>query len=152
MEKLPRYIPIDYAKYAPDIPQAKREAYFGLPRQVQFCKECVMSNQKPNSCYEFEHTPRSQKKTMVIQPDGVCDACHACRDKEVAIDWAAREAQLRELCARLPGAGQRRQGQLLRRAPAEIQIRHAPAYRHLGAAHVHALGLEELSGVDPRRV
>lgn len=100
MEKLPRYIPIDYAKYAPDIPQAKREAYFGLPRQVQFCKECVMSNQKPNSCYEFEHTPRSQKKTMVIQPDGVCDACHACRDKEVAIDWAAREAQLRELCAR----------------------------------------------------
>ena len=104
-----------------------------------------MSNQKPNSCYEFEHTPARRKKTMVIQPDGVCDACHACRDKEVAIDWAAREAAAaravralpqdgRQL--RLPGAGQRRQGQLLRRAPAEIQIRHAPAYRHLGAAHV----------------
>ena len=37
-KKLPRYIPIDCAKYAPDIPQAKREAYFGLPRQVQFAK------------------------------------------------------------------------------------------------------------------
>lgn len=104
MEKLPRYIPIDYAKYAPDIPQAKREAYFGLPRQVQFCKECVMSNQKPNSCYEFEHTPRSQKKTMVIQPDGVCDACHACRDKEVAIDWAAA----RRSCASCARATARR--------------------------------------------
>ncbi len=31
----------------PTFPQAKREAYYGLPRQVQFCKECVMSNQKP---------------------------------------------------------------------------------------------------------
>ena len=33
-----------------------------------------MSNQKPNSCYEFEHTIHSKKKTMVIQEDGVCDA------------------------------------------------------------------------------
>ena len=30
-----------------------------------------MSNQKPNSCYEFEHTINSIKKTMVIQEDGV---------------------------------------------------------------------------------
>ena len=53
MEKLPRYIPIDYSKYAPDIPPEKRETFFGLPRNVQYCKECVMTNQKPNSCYEF---------------------------------------------------------------------------------------------------
>lgn len=28
------------------------------------------------------------KKTMVIQEDGVCDACHACHNKEGKIDWA----------------------------------------------------------------
>ena len=74
MEKMPRYVEIDYSKYAPDLPVEQREAYYGLPKHVQFCKECVMSNQKPNSCYEFEHTIKSIKKTMVIQDDGVCDA------------------------------------------------------------------------------
>ena len=100
MEKLPRYIPIDYSKYAPDIPPEQRETFFGLPRDVRYCKECVMTNQKPNSCYEFEHTIHSKKKTMVIQEDGVCDACHACHNKEGKIDWADRERQLRELCDR----------------------------------------------------
>ena len=81
MEKNPRYVEIDYAKYVPDIPEDQLEAYYGLPKHVQFCNECVMSNQKPNSCYEFEHTIKSIKKTMVIQDDGTCDACHACHNK-----------------------------------------------------------------------
>ena len=99
MEKIPRHIDIDYSKYAPDIPEDQLEAYYGLPKHVQFCKECVMSNQKPNSCYEFEHTIKSIKKTMVIQEDGVCDACHACHNKANGhIDWALREKELRELC------------------------------------------------------
>ena len=99
MEKIPRHVDIDYSKYAPDIPEDKLEAYYGLPKHVQFCKECVMSNQKPNSCYEFEHTINSIKKTMVIQEDGVCDACHACHNKANGhIDWALREKELRELC------------------------------------------------------
>ena len=99
MEKIPRHVDIDYSKYAPDIPEDQREAYYGLPKHVQFCKECVMSNQKPNSCYEFEHTINSIKKTMVIQEDGVCDACHACHNKANGhIDWALREKELRELC------------------------------------------------------
>ena len=99
MEKIPRHIDIDYSKYAPDIPEDQLEAYYGLPKHVQFCNECVMSNQKPNSCYEFEHTIKSIKKTMVIQNDGVCDACHACHNKANGhIDWALREKELRELC------------------------------------------------------
>ncbi len=93
-----RHIPIDYSKFSPDIPQNELEAKFGLPNDVQFCTECVMSNQKPNSCYEFEHKPDSIKKSMHIQADGVCDACHACHDKEVKIDWKLREEQLKELC------------------------------------------------------
>ena len=99
MEKMPRYVEIDYSKYAPDLPVEQREAYYGLPKHVQLCTECVMSNQKPNSCYEFEHTIKSIKKTMVIQEDGVCDACHACHNKaDGHIDWALREKELRELC------------------------------------------------------
>ena len=68
MEKLPRYVEIDYSKYAPDIPEDQLETYYGLPQKVRFCKECVMSNQKPNSCYEFEHTIHSIKKTMPATP------------------------------------------------------------------------------------
>ena len=45
MEKLPRNVEIDYSKYAPDIPEDQLETYYGLPQKVQFCKECVMSNQ-----------------------------------------------------------------------------------------------------------
>ena len=151
MEKMPRYVEIDYSKYEPDIPEDKLEAYYGLPQKVRFCKECVMSNQKPNSCYEFEHTIESKKKTMVIQDDGVCDACHACHNKANGrIDWALREKELRELCGRipeigrqlrLPGARLRRQGQLLRGPSAQIQIRDAPADRDLGPAYLHPLGL-----------
>ena len=98
MQKLPRHLPIHYEDYAPDLAPEQRKAFYGLPKNVQFCRECVMSNQKPNSCYEFEHTIHSKKKTIVIQEDGVCDACHACHNKEGKIDWADRERQLRELC------------------------------------------------------
>ena len=100
MEPYKRYVPIDYAKFAPDLPEAELEARYGLPAHVQFCRECVMSNQKPNSCYEFEHTINSVKKSMHIGEDGVCDACHACRNKVGRIDWEDRERRLRELCDR----------------------------------------------------
>lgn len=92
MQKLPRHLLIHYEDYAPDLAPEQRKAFYGLPKNVQFCRECVMSNQKPNSCYEFEHTIHSVKKTMVIQEDGVCDACHACHNKEGKIDWADRLA------------------------------------------------------------
>jgi N-acetyl sugar amidotransferase len=95
-----RNIDIDYAQFAPEIQQDKLYAKYGLPKNVQFCNECVMSNQKPNSCYEFTHTINSIKKSMRIQPDGVCDACHACHNKEEHIDWNDRESQLVELCNR----------------------------------------------------
>ena len=65
MKKLPRYVPIDYSQYAPEIPDDQRKTFFGLPRDVKFCSSCVMSNQKPNSCYEFEHTIHSYNKVTV---------------------------------------------------------------------------------------
>ena len=53
MEKLPRYVEIDYSKYAPDLPEDQLETYYGLPQNVRFCKECVMSNQNPQNSNAF---------------------------------------------------------------------------------------------------
>lgn len=72
------------------------EAYFGLPKEVQFCTKCVMSNQRPTSTIEFKHTRESKKNTMGFDDKGVCDACRANEQKD-SIDWNEREAKLREL-------------------------------------------------------
>lgn len=98
MKPYPRKTEIDYTQYDESIPDGQQATKFGLPQRVEFCNECVMSNQKPNSCFEFEHTINSVKKTMVIQPDGTCDACHACHDKADKINWEDRERQLQALC------------------------------------------------------
>lgn len=99
MEPLKRHIEIDYSKYASDIKDP--EVMYGLPPEVKFCKNCVMSNQKPNSCREFEHTIKSIKHSMHISEDGECDACKANRMKRDGnIDWAERERELVELCDR----------------------------------------------------
>ena len=49
--------------------------FYGLPAQVQFCRRCVISNQRPNSAVEFKHTRDSQKSTIGFDAEGVCDAC-----------------------------------------------------------------------------
>lgn len=70
---------------------------FNLPEQVIFCTECVMSNQKPNSIPEFNHTvSREGAKYMNINDDGICDACKYHKIKN-QIDWNAREDQLLRL-------------------------------------------------------
>jgi N-acetyl sugar amidotransferase len=75
-------------------------AFFGLPEKVVFCRHCVISNQRPSSTVEFKHRPEEKKATIGFDDSGVCDACryHAIKDRQ--IDWAARDAQLRELCDR----------------------------------------------------
>ncbi len=74
-----------------------RQAMFGLPEQVVFCKRCVMSNQRPASMPEFKHTPdRRGAEYMHIDDEGICDACRQAEIKE-QIDWKVREDQLLEL-------------------------------------------------------
>lgn len=72
------------------------EAYYGLPKEVKFCKKCVMSNQRPASAVEFKHTKDSKKVTMNFDEEGVCDACRTSDQKE-NIDWVEREKQLVDL-------------------------------------------------------
>ncbi|HEY0655309.1 MAG TPA: N-acetyl sugar amidotransferase [Chryseosolibacter sp.] len=72
------------------------EVYYGLPREVKFCKRCVISNQRPASAVEFKHTINSKKTTMNIDEDGVCDACKMA-DVKNQIDWEKREQELVKL-------------------------------------------------------
>lgn len=76
------------------------EVKYGLPREVKFCKKCVISNQRPNSAIELSHNKNSKKQTIHFDEEGICDACRVSEEKHHKIDWAAREEELRELCDR----------------------------------------------------
>lgn len=69
------------------------EAYYGLPKDVVYCKRCVMSNQRPCSYPEFKHKPDRKAPTLNIGEDGLCDACRFADVKE-QIDWKQREEEL----------------------------------------------------------
>ena len=69
---------------------------FGLPEDVQFCKQCVMSNQRPSSSIEFRHTKTHRHRTLVMDETGVCDACNFAKIKD-SIDWDDREKDLLRL-------------------------------------------------------
>ncbi|WP_432240588.1 N-acetyl sugar amidotransferase [Herbaspirillum robiniae] len=98
MDRIPYPKEIDKAAFAPD---AKiTEAKYGLPEQVEFCVHCVISNQRPNSAVEYNHTKDSKKKTIHFDENGVCDACNFAMKKRKGIDWEERERQLMELCDR----------------------------------------------------
>ncbi|KYG64168.1 LPS biosynthesis protein [Bdellovibrio bacteriovorus] len=72
------------------------EVKYGLPREVHYCKKCVMSNQRPASTQEFRHTIESKKVTLNIDENGVCDACRTAEMKN-NIDWKKREDELMAL-------------------------------------------------------
>lgn len=56
---------------------------YGLPKEVKFCKRCVISNQRPRITFDKE---------------GVCSACRYAEKKQNSIDWAKRERELKALC------------------------------------------------------
>lgn len=75
------------------------EARYGLPRQVVFCRRCVMPNQRPCSSVEYRHTARQKHRTLHFDEEGVCDACRVAELKE-RIDWKQREQELLQLLDR----------------------------------------------------
>ena len=88
-----------------DAGPGKREVLYGLPGEVKFCASCVISNQRPNSTVEFQHTSKSAKTTIRFDKHGVCDACRLAETKRTQINWAQREAQLAALCGRYRKSG-----------------------------------------------
>jgi N-acetyl sugar amidotransferase len=78
----------------------KDEVFYGLPGEVRFCKNCVISNQRPNSAVEYKHSKDSKKTTIHFDENGTCDACNLTAQKNHSIDWKSRENELTELCDR----------------------------------------------------
>ena len=76
------------------------EACYGLPEEVIYCRQCVISNQRPNSCVEYKNTKKSRKATIHFDENGICDACNYSQNKKNRINWEDRELRLRELCDR----------------------------------------------------
>jgi len=56
-----------------------------LPKEVQFCRNCVVSNQRPRTKFNEE---------------GICSACQWAREKDFAVDWEKRDQELRALLDR----------------------------------------------------
>lgn len=58
---------------------------YNLPKEVIFCKKCVISNQRPRIKFDKE---------------GVCNACRYAEQKNNVIDWGKREEELWHLLAK----------------------------------------------------
>ncbi len=102
MHAHPARVPLDESRFAAAVNDP--EVKYGLPREVRFCRSCVISNQRPNSAVEFSHTPASKKDTIHFDDEGVCDACRVAERKQSAIDWRARGRELELLCDRFRGS------------------------------------------------
>ena len=81
----------------------KSSTFFGLPKEVIYCKKCVVSNQRPNSAIEFQHTIDSKKDTIIFDKNGVCDACNFAVKKNTEIIWDQKEKELFELAEKYKG-------------------------------------------------
>src|SRR3989338_1316540 len=56
-----------------------------LPKEVKFCKNCIVSNQRPRTQFN---------------KDGICNACEWAYEKDYVVDWEQREHQLKTLLDR----------------------------------------------------
>lgn len=70
------------------------ESYWGLPAVVEFCTRCVLSNQKPQSVNEYEHTANTKKDTIPFDENNVCLACRQMDQINNEVDWEEREREL----------------------------------------------------------
>ncbi len=75
------------------------ETFYGLPPNVEFCSQCVISNQRPSSTVEFG-SDKNDKKSTISFKGGLCSACAFAAEKETNIDWKHRDELLREMLSR----------------------------------------------------
>ena len=87
-------------KFKENLKEYKKETstktMYNLPAKVEFCKTCLMSNQKPAQTVEHRSTEEDQKLTIEFK-DGVCHACRYRKTKEKDIDWEKREHEFKLL-------------------------------------------------------
>lgn len=78
----------------------KRDVLYGLPATVEFCRNCVISNQRPSSTVEFKNSRGEKKSVINFDETGLCSACAYHEEKETSVDWSGREEKLWELLDR----------------------------------------------------
>ena len=94
MEKIKSPPKFNKKEYSTSINNPKN--FYGLPKEILFCKTCSYSNQKPNSEKEYNHNIETPKPTMDFV-DGECSACRMHKIKKT-INWEDRKNELVELC------------------------------------------------------
>ena len=88
--------PVDKEPFRSEHPD---QAFYGLPINVKFCRNCVISNQRPSSTAEFKNDGRGPKRAIHFDDDCICDACRVKEEKS-SINWQQREQELHDLCDR----------------------------------------------------
>ena len=83
---------------------SKNFSAYGLPENVQFCKLCVNSNQKPNPVVEFKNND-NQKSGTGFDDEGICNACNYHKIKK-KINWEKREKELLKVLEIYRGKGE----------------------------------------------
>ena len=68
----------------------------GLPKNILYCKKCVISNQRPSSTVEFKSKKTKKKDTIFFDKEGICDACNFNKIKST-INWSQRDKDLEKL-------------------------------------------------------
>ena len=77
---------------------SKEKPKYGLPKEVKFCKKCVMPNTRPASCNEYKHTSGQKHGYLDFDGEGICSACRFNEAKwDGTIDCAKREKELIKL-------------------------------------------------------
>jgi hypothetical protein len=64
MSLIPNPVSVDFSAF--DASDDDARVMYGLPRYLHFCKKCVISNQRPNSAVEYQHTKASKKATINV--------------------------------------------------------------------------------------
>ena len=71
--------------------------YYNLPSKVFFCKNCVISNQRPSSVPEFKHTRnRDGAHYIEFNEEGVCEGCEqgVIKEKQNYLSYAISSEEL----------------------------------------------------------
>ena len=87
---------VDLSRF--DKPHNELEVFYGLPRDVKFCKKCNMSNQQPMSSNEYEHQARRRRQRCSSTKTASVTPATSTSSREQEIDWDEREKELIELC------------------------------------------------------
>ena len=73
----------------------KIKNFQNLPKNIIFCKRCVISNQRPSSVSETKNK-KNIKKVIEFDKNGICSACknHDLMEK---IDWEKEKLLIKTL-------------------------------------------------------